>query len=293
MEEVNIKLKQNRENLSDSSIKTYSSYLKNIYKKVYGEIPIEINKFNDSKLFLKTLEDIEPSKRKSILSALYVLTLDKEYQSKMNQDITHYNTESKSQIKDEKQKNYWLTIDQIEHIYQKEKQVFEHLIKKKVYNQIDLQEMQNYVILALYLLTLPRRSLDYTEMKIKDINESKDNYIDLKKKQFVFNTYKTAKFYGEQREDIPKDLLKILKKWLKINPTEWLLFDCKNSKLTPSKLTKRLNNIFSCKLSTSGLRHIILTEKYKDYIKLKQNLESDLKSMGSSIAQASVYIKTN
>ena len=38
MEEVNIRLKQNRPNLSDNSIKTYSSYLRNIYKNVYGEI---------------------------------------------------------------------------------------------------------------------------------------------------------------------------------------------------------------------------------------------------------------
>jgi integrase len=126
-------------------------------------------------------------------------------------------------------------------------------------------------------------------MKIKNLDDS-CNYID--KNEFVFRDYKTSKFYGEQREKLPKELMKILRKWLKYNnKSDYLLYDKNSNKLTPSKLTKRLNNIFGKNVSTSALRHIILSNKYGELIQLKENLNKDLQKMGSSIAQENIYIK--
>ena len=45
-------LKNNRPNLSDSSLKTYNSLLSNLYKKVYGDEDIELEKFNNTGKFI-------------------------------------------------------------------------------------------------------------------------------------------------------------------------------------------------------------------------------------------------
>jgi len=99
----------------------------------------------------------------------------------------------------------------------------------------EYQQIQDLIIVAVLggLFIPPRRNLDYCCFKLKNINNDNDNYID--KNQFVFNTYKTAKFYKQQRVDIPKDLKTILTKWIKINPTDYLLFDTNQNPLTSVK----------------------------------------------------------
>ena len=288
MDEIKKCLKNNRSHLSESSLNTYTSTLKNLFYKVYGNEQFDINKFNDPKIILKYLEKVEPNKRKSILSSLYVLTLNKDFQNKMMSDISSYNENIKMELKDPKQEQYWISKDELDEVYQREKGKALFLFKKKNLTQEDLNEIQNYILLSLYILIPPRRSTDYTEMKIKNITPD-DNYID--KNDFVFNKYKTSKFYNQQREKISKELITILKKWIKINPTEYLLFDSKGGKMTPSKLTRKLNKIFDKNISTSALRHFYISNKYQDYIKEKDALTDDLKKMGSSILQQNVYLK--
>ena len=47
--------------------------------------------------------------------------------------------------------------------------------------------------------------------------------------------------------EVPKPLQSILKKWITINPTEYLLFDTNKNKLSSVKLNQRLNKIFNNK----------------------------------------------
>jgi len=288
MDEIKNRLRENRSNLSESSLNTYTSTLKNLFYRIYENEQFDINKFNDTKNILKYLEKVEPNKRKSILSSLYVLTLNKDYQNQMNNDISSYNENIKMEIKDPKQEQYWITKEELDNIYQREKSKALFLLKKKNLTQEDLNEIQNYILLSLYTLIPPRRSTDYTEMKIKNISPE-DNYME--KNEFVFNKYKTSKFYNQQQEKIPKELMTILKKWLKINQTDYLLFDSKGGKMTPSKLTRKLNKIFDKNISTSALRHFYISNKYQDYIKEKDDLEKDLKAMGSSGIQIPHYLK--
>lgn len=289
MDEIKNKLKENRSHLSDSSVNTYSSTLKNLFYKVFPTSEFDIKLFNKSKEILKYLEDVSPNKRKSILSSLFVLTKDPVYQKNMVHDINNYEENVKMEIKQPKEEENWLSKEELDEIYQREKQIYNHLAKKKNHNMDDLQQMQNYIILSLYTLIPPRRSLDYTEMKIKNPEVLEDNYID--KNDFVFNRYKTSKFYNQQREKISKELMKILKKWLKFNPTDYLLFDSNKNKLTPSKLTRRLNRIFGKNISTSSLRKFYISHKYQNYIKENEELAEDFSKMGSSIIQKDVYLK--
>jgi hypothetical protein len=300
MEEIKTRIKSNRPNLAESSIKTYASNLKNIYYKVFGEGEININNFNKNNEIMKYLETSEPQKRKTILASLFILTNNPKYHEEMMKDIHHYNDNIKMQIKDPKQEAYFLNEEEMKETYNKQKEIGEHLLKKKHLTMDDLQLIQNYIIFSLYYLTIPRRSLDYTLMKIKNINQETDNYIE--KNNFIFNKYKTSKYYNRQTEPIPKDLMKLLKKWItarerlvpegrKINTNEYLLFDTNNNPLTPSKLTHRLNNIFGKRIGTSALRHIYITNKHQSFLKQNEEIKKDLEAMGSSMAQINQYLK--
>lgn len=136
-------------------------------------------------------------------------------------------------------------------------------------------------------------------MKILNIDSNKDNFYRIKKKEFVFNTYKTSKTYGQDTVAIQNDIDefdKFYKQWLKINPTEYLLFDNHFNSLTSSKLTKILNRVFGANVSVNMLRHIYVTAQYNDTSKKSiKDVMSDMKElandMSHSVAMQKQYYK--
>ena len=56
-------IKSKRETLSASSLKTYTSILKNLYKRCFGTEEIDPEKFSDSEKVLEHLKDLESPKR--------------------------------------------------------------------------------------------------------------------------------------------------------------------------------------------------------------------------------------
>ena len=136
----------------------------------------------------------------------------------------------------------------------------------------------------------PRRSKDFVDFKIKDIDKEKNNYLD--KNKLIYNSYKTSKTYGQQSVEIPKQLNQILKKWISVNPTNYLLFDTNFNALSSVKLNQRLNKIFDeKKISVNILRHSFLTDKYKKHIEEQKKMDHDMEEMGSSNKQATLYVK--
>lgn len=293
METIKTAIIEARPNLSKQSISTYTSILKNLYEKVFNTLNnLDIDKFNESEKILKYLKELEPNKRKTILSALVILTDNKAYRKQMLEDITSYNEEQHKQQMNEKQNESWVGTDEIKNLITMYEKEIKLLYKKHTLTMSDLQTIQNYIILCLLggVYIPPRRSKDYVEFKIKNINKQTDNYIN--KQKLIFNTYKTAKTYGQQELDIPEALLKILKKWIKLNPTDYLLFDSNSNKLSNVKLNQRLNKLFgNKKVGVNQLRHTYLTDKYQDTIKVNNALAEDLNKMGSSTIQEKIYIK--
>jgi len=286
-------IKKARPTLSESSIITYNSILKNLHLKVFGNKDVDLDNFENTDKVLKYLEDLEPNKRKTVLSALVVISKDqKPYRSLMLSDIKDYNQEISEQEKSETQKENWIEDGQVQDIFTRLQKEANHLYKMETLTMNELQKIQNFVIVALFHLTPPRRAKDYCDFKIKSITD-KDNFFDEKASELVFVSYKTAKFYGVQRVKIEKPLKTILKKWISHNPSEYLLFDSNLQKLTPVKLNQRLNKIFGSEkgCSVNQLRHSFLTNKYGDTIATKKAMEKDMKEMGTSVAQATTYIK--
>ena len=285
---------ENRPNLSKSSISTYKSILKSIHKSSFGDKDIDIKDFDDSKSIMKALDEKPITTRKTILSALFVITDNDIYRKKMLEDIGDYNKEIGKQEKTEKQKDNWIEKEDISKLFIKYLDNSKLLYKKKNIDMDDLQEIQQFIILCLTsgIYIPPRRSKDYVDFKIKSIDTKNDNYV--KGSKFYFNSYKTSKTYGLQTVDIPKPLIVILKKWISINPTEYLLFDSKKQKLTNVKLNQRLNKIFDNKaVGVNMLRKGFLTDKFKDSNDIIKDIDKTFKDMGSSKIQFDTYVKTS
>lgn len=288
-------LKERRPNLSDSSLTTYCSILKNLYKKIWvDDDDIHLKNFDNSDKVLHFLKDVEPSKRKTILSALVVLTGNESYRKYMLSDIEKYTQLIKSQVKSPAQEANWVTIDEVREKFHELEDEAKLLYKKKNLTMTDFQQIQQYVILALLggLFIPVRRSLDYTAMKKSgQINKEKDNYFD--KKQFYFNAYKTKRAYGQQTLPIPPPLKKIIDKFASLMPhTDFLLVDSNSAPLTSVKLNQRLCKIFAPKkTSVNLLRHSYLQSLYGDQIQKSNDIQKTMTAMGSSPAMLSTYVK--
>jgi integrase len=281
-------LKQNRPNLTEKSVKTYVSLLKKIMKE------LEFDKVSDLKQtdkVMKYLKDMPSNKRKTRLSALVVVTGEGDYSKKMGEDIKEFNDEVAKQEKSVGEKQAWLSKDDILDIWNRYKKRASTIYRKKDdMTMKDYQEIQNFVLLSLFVLIPPRRAMDYTEMKVRNVDKSKDNYI--KGKQMVFNVYKTSKSKGQQTVEIPKELKAILSKWIRINPHEYLLYDARGGKLSSVKINQRFNKIMGKpNFSVNMFRHIFLTDKYADTMKEIKQMEEDMSAMGSSGKQATTYVK--
>jgi uncharacterized protein YfkK (UPF0435 family) len=284
-------IKEKRDTLSPSSITTYASILKNLYKRVFKDEEYDMKKFDSPENTLEFLKDSPPNKRKTILSALVIITNEKKYRELMMEDVKAYTHDISKQEKTPAQEASWLEQDTIKEKYNELKSTADFLYKKKTMSPADLQQIQNFIMLSVLggMFIPPRRSLDYTLFKIKDINKEKDNYFD--KNKLVFNTFKTAKTYGKQEVEIPKPLQLIIKKWIAINPTSFLLYDNNMNALTPVKLNQRLCKILGANRSVNALRHSYLTDKYAEHSKVEKALANDMTEMGSSTGMAKSYIK--
>lgn len=294
-------LREKRDTLSNSSVNTYSSILRSLYKKVFGEGPIEPKKFDESKKIITYLKDVPPNKRKTILSALVIITDKKEYRELMMNDIQEYKKTIDKQEKSEAQERNWVTAEEIDLKFKQLEKIALPLMKKESLTNAELQKVQNFIILALLSgkYIMPRRSKDYVDFKIRNIDKSKDNYMSDDGKHLVFNSYKTAKAYGEQKVRLPTKLKNILKRWIALNPHEYLLIDSNGAPLGGEnksangsvKLNQRLEKIFGKKAGVNMMRHSTLTEKYGDMIQKKDNLRKDMQEMGSSMNMSETYIK--
>jgi integrase len=209
----------------------------------------------------------------------------------MMNDVRDYNADIQKQEKSDTQQESWVNTADVKLIYDDLKKNADLLYKKKGLTPADLQQIQNYIIVSVLggMYVPPRRSKDFVDFKIKSIDPSKDNFLD--KSKMVFNSYKTAKTYGQQMVDIPIQLKNILLKWIKINPTDYLLFDVNMNPLSSVKLNQRLNKIFDKKVGVNQLRHTFLTDKYKKTSEESKALANDMTEMGSSKNMADTYIK--
>ena len=115
------------------------------------------------------------NKRKTILSALVVISNERAYRKIMLEDITENNHNTSKQQKNEKQVENSLTSNEIQDVYTTLKEHAHIIYKKKNYSIKDIQDIQDFVIVSLLggMFIVPRSSLDYAEFKIKILTRRK------------------------------------------------------------------------------------------------------------------------
>jgi hypothetical protein len=198
------------------------------------------------------------------------------------------NDSYKEQKMNAKQEENWISIDEIKNKYNVlEEKATKMLSNKAIMNESTMMEFLLLAFLGGVSGLAPRRSLDFSMMKHKNFSKY-DNYY--KAGKFYFNKYKTDSTYGLQVIDIEKPLDKLLKKWNKINTNDFMLYSSNGNHLSSPQITRILNKIFGKNVSTNMLRHIYLTNVYKDVPALEK-MEKLAASMGHSVATAMEYIK--
>jgi len=283
--------------LTKSSLESYKVKL----KKLNENKPIKnLNYLNDIEKIKNLIEKFKPNTQRNYIIAVAsvlkcFLTNNpsnkkfKKIYDEYSKLLEEYNINLKDQTsKTDSENKNWINRDELDEIYNKIKSDY-----KK-----DKQSFQNYLLLSLYYLQAPRRNKDYQLLKItsKYNNDLSNefNYLDIKKKKFIFNNYKTAKKYNTQETEINEELFQIINSYIKImklKEGDFLLNDLKTNE--PFKhtnaITILLNRIFKKKIGASMLRKLYLTHKYGEQA---QELKEDMKAMGSSVDVANNnYIK--
>ena len=151
---------------------------------------------------MKHLNDFQPNKRKTLLSGLFILTDIPEYKTQMLKDCKSVNDTYKQQKMSQTEKDNWVTMADIHNKYNKYLKEVEPMLNHKA-------SVNDRIIIQFFILALmsgitglpPRRSSDYSLMKIRNFNKEHDNYYD--KGKFTFNVYKTAPVYGRSPSPAP------------------------------------------------------------------------------------------
>ena len=292
-QQIETQLKHNRPNLSPSSVNTYTIILASIYKKVFGSEDFDISLFNkEADKILEHLKETNYSTRKTKLACLFVLSKNDKYQHQMVKDIGSYNEDLSKQEKNDKQTASWVNTDQLKTKYNELKHTADLLYKKQSHTPSDIQNIQDYILMCLYSNKFlpPRRLIDYTEFKMREIDPEKDNY--MHKNTFVFNKYKTAKVYGKQTITIPLQLRNILNKWNKLTNNDYLLIDKVGNKLSNVKLNQRLKAILGNNSSVNAIRHGVLSEMFQPDIEMQNKMKDIAQKMATSASTIqSQYLK--
>lgn len=284
-EELCEALKKNRPNISPNTVKTYCSTLNSLYKKLDGEDGVKFFHHNQKQI-LDYIDGLNSNQsKKTVLSALYVLTEDKDYHSKMLHYANEVNNQYREQKTDPDRLKHLPTLDELKEKY--------NIYKNNLKRNPTLENWIDYIFVALTCTALmPPRRNEWALMKVKNFDKEADNY--MTGKEFVFNKFKTAKYKSEEEKRmlIPSELLTMLKKFKKVSDNEYLIYNVSNGKpLSSSQFTKKLNKIYGPNIGIDAIRSVYLSDLYKGLPKLKE-LEEIADNMGNTInSQLKYYVK--
>jgi hypothetical protein len=218
-------------------------------------------------------------------------TFDKYYEARekyKNLQEAKHTTELGNTLTENQSKNYvsWESILAVQKLLKAKAETF--------------QSFQDYLIVSLYTLNAPVRA-DYANMKIvknlcKSIN-SKTNYLVLQNNPyFIFNVYKTSKFYGQKKCEIGIELRRIISEWFqKYNRSQkFLLIHADGTPMDENDLVIRIRKIFrkviGKDVGINILRHSFINS-LADMLAVSKKLEKISKDMHHNMEMQLKYQK--
>ena len=269
---------------ADSSLKAFATHMRKLND---NKTPENIDFLDDKPNIMKQLNKMVLNTRKTYLISIATvlkavgdkLELLKEYNKHLKEDNKTYDEEKATHIMTEKERQNWTNLATLNKTVLNKyrlKLILKGIIGKSeeprdILLNTELYLLQKYLIAALYLLQ-PARRADYI-MKIiynKDQNDTKQNYllIDKKKYYFIFNDFKTVKSVKQHTVEVPKEIKKILKIWIKFNKERLkhdnsLLINSDMKPLNTNGLVKLVPIVFKSSgkhITVSLLRKIWISE---------------------------------
>jgi hypothetical protein len=281
---------------------TASQYIRTLYS-LNSELPFKNLAWlkNTASIELR-LEQYAESTQKTMLSTIvstlslmgpsYKKVFAYWYNRMMEKSVESRNKDST--IKSPKQEKNWLSWDVI---LAHEKRLEKEVENLKQVTPADWPTVLGFMVLSLYTKFSPRRNQDYQFMKVVKTEKQvgKDfNYYVTDSKQFVFNKYKTANVHGEQRFDVPKELVDAITLYLKKHPSankksfDFLVQADGTPLPSVNSITRILNKIFGKNVGTTMLRHIYLSSKYD-----VKEMNEDAEKMGHTSGMQHEYMKSD
>lgn len=271
--------------LSASTCKTYTSLLMSLQKKLSDNEPTVNFYKSNKKEIIKHIDTLEkPQTKKTLLSALFVLTGDDEYREKMLENVKVVNDHYRQQKTDPERLKHAKSFDEIKLLHNQ----FKNAYKNNPTNSNLMDLLISSVCSGALDGLPPRRVLDYAVMKVKNFNRETDNYFE--KGKFHFNQYKTKAKGGKQEMEVPKELVTLINKRKKQSTNDFLLENESGEPYTQSSLSKKIKKMFQGN-SQDVLRSIFLTNLYKDLPDVSFLKDTADKMAHSIDAALSFYVK--
>ena len=308
---------QKRPGIKSNTVDSYLTYLNKVYKLTGGEgkAPVSTAWLKDASKITSALSTYKSTTKKNFYNAIVVVLgatgadaeLITEYGGRRDREHQKYEEMVKSHRKTDRQEKNWVELSEIDAILKQYKRRANEIYKKKHGNPAkDYAILQEYIILLTYR-NIPMRN-DVANMRVVTPLEYKHipaatreehNYLVGSARvpfHFQINEYKTKKSFGKRRVNIPKPVNREIRKWLRVNTSGYFLTNStRKEPISPNGITKLLTKIFQehtgKNVSTSMIRHIYLSDKYKDDIKTDAAKEKDAHMMAHSLKMQKDYVK--
>ena len=233
--------------------------------------------------------------------------LIKEYVTVRDKLNEQYAEEQSTGKISEKQKNNFVELAEIQKmITTMENEIKKEKIKKKEkLSKNDLELLTAYTLFS-FLIRLPTRN-DMSGMQLigktaynnlSDKQKEDTNYlVKEKSKMFlVLNEYKTKSKYGEKKIDVPKDLEKILRMYLRLTKTnngDIVFTNFKGEPISRNGISQLLiktsKHYLDKSISSTMMRKIVLSDKFAEVNEEKQKM-AEITGHDVSVMD-SVYVK--
>ena len=311
-EDLKDMIKKARPNVKDSTVKKYEADLKKLQKMFDTDTWSFLDKSKDVK---EKLEDKHFTTQRNYFNAIIILLMALDKKKELIDEYTEIRDELNKKYEDdnatgvisEKQKANFVKLEELQKMLN---EMDSEIKSKKLRQKESLTPkeknlIQTFILFNIYTRLPMRNDVAGMEIitkrnynKLSEENKQEKNYLRLDKGslKFILNDYKTSKKYKEKVLDIPKDLEKLLRFFMRVNKLENgdVLFTSGTGKpLTRNALSqlfiKTSKKYLDKSISTTMLRKIVLSDKFGD---LKEEMEKMANIAGHSTdVMNDVYIK--
>ena len=305
-------IKKSRPKAKESTIKMYVSNLMKLMKMFDKEDFKFLNKPED---ISDKLSDLHYTTQRNYYNSIIVYLMSisdkpdedktiKEYNSIRDDLNQTYQEQNATGIISSKQAENFVDISEVNKMIEEmATEIKSRNIKKKEdLTAKDKALLQVYIIFSIYTRIPLRNDIAGMETinkrvynKLSEEEKKSKNYLVVNKNAmfFVLNKFKTQAKYEELKIDIPKDLEKLLRFYIRINGMGVLFKSSTGTPLSRNAVSQLLiktsKKYMDKSISSTLLRKIYLSSKYAD---VKDEMAKDAAAMGHSVSmQQSVYVK--